>query len=380
MIPLHRPVYEKNEQEYLASAMEYKTGQTSFCEMNEAWLTAYMGRTALMTNSCTAALEMSAELLQAKQGMEVIMPSFTFASTANAFVKAGLVPVFVDIRKDTLNLDENQLEAAITDKTVAIVPMHYAGIACEMDLITEIAEEHKLIVIEDAAQALGASYKGKKLGSFGDFGCVSFHETKNFSMGEGGALFLKDKSVYNDAVIYAECGTNRRQLSKGEVVEYTWMEKGTSCLPSELACKFLYPQLLSMDTIISDRLNSWNYYKKSFKEHAEKEWLYVPAVPEGCEHNGHIFYIRVKNRACRDSLLCYLRQNGVMAAFHYVPLHSSPAGKKYARFHGEDEVTTIASESLIRLPLYYGMDMADKEKVVGLVDDWLRQQRKAGLI
>jgi len=380
MIPLHRSVYEKNEQEYLASAMEYQTGQTSFCELNEKWLASYMGRNAMMTNSCTAALELSAELLHAKPGMEVIMPSFTFSSTANAFVKAGLVPVFVDIRKDTLNLDENKLEEAITDKTVAIVPMHYAGIACEMDRIADIAKGYKLAVIEDAAQALGARYKGRKLGSIGDFGCVSFHETKNFSMGEGGAFFCKDNAVYNEAIICAECGTNRRQLAKGEIIEYTWVEKGTSCMPSELACKFLYPQLKSVDKIISDRLDSWNYYNSCFKEYAKKEWLEIPTVPEACEHNGHIFYVRVKNKVYRDNLLDFLRQNGVMAAFHYIPLHNSPAGKKYGRFHGVDEVTTKAAESLIRLPLYYGMDMADREKVVGVVEEWLRQQRKAGLI
>ena len=380
MIPLHRPVYETIEQEYLASAMEYQTGQTSFCELNEKWLASYTGRNAILTNSCTAALEMSAELLHAQPGMEVIMPSFTFSSTANAFVKAGLIPVFVDIRKDTLNLDENKLEEAITDKTVAIVPMHYAGIACEMDKITDIAKVYKLAVIEDAAQALGARYKGEKLGSIGDFGCVSFHETKNFSMGEGGAFFCKDKVSYDEAVIYAECGTNRRQLAKGEIREYSWIEKGTSCIPSELACKFLYPQLMCSEKIISDRLDTWNYYYDSFKVYGDKEWLEIPVVPEYCEHNGHIFHIRVKDKTCRDNLLDFLRENGVMAAFHYIPLHSSPAGRKYGRFHGTDKVTTKASESLIRLPLYYGMKQEDKEKVVEVVDEWLHQQRKAGML
>lgn len=379
MIPLHRPVYEKSEQEYLASAMEYKTGQTSFCDLTTDWLAAYTGRYTIMTNSCSTALDMTAELLGAKPGMEVIMPSFTFSSTANAFVKKGLVPVFVDIRKDTLNLDEKKIEAAITDKTVAIVPMHYAGVACEMDKIMEIAGEYKLTVIEDAAQALGADYKGKRLGSIGDFGCVSFHETKNFCMGEGGALFVKEKDAYNDAVIFSECGTNRRQMNLGETTEYTWQNKGASCLPSELACMFLYPQLMKAEDITANRLETWKFYMECFKEHQEKEWIKVPTVPQGCEHNGHIFFIRVKDSAERTELLAYLHEKGVMAAFHYIPLHSSPAGQKYGRFHGEDEVTTSASESLLRLPLYYGMEKQEKMWVVEAVDDWLRKKRKAGM-
>ena len=364
MIPLHRPVYEKNEQEYLASAMEHKTGQTSFCKLNEEWLAAYMGRNAMMTNSCTSALELSAELLYAKPGMEVIMPSFTFSSTANAFVKAGLVPVFVDIRKDTLNIDENKVEEAITDKTVAIVPMHYAGIACEMDKITEIAKGYNLTVIEDAAQALGARYKGKKLGSIGDFGCVSFHETKNFSMGEGGALLVRDSKNIERAEIIREKGTNRTKFFRGQIDKYTWVDAGSSYLPSELNAAHLFAQMEKVQEIQNNRMSCWNLYYEMLKELAEEGIIEVPFVPLHCKHNAHMFYIKTKNLEERTRLIEYLKEKGIGAVFHYVPLHSSPAGKRFGSFFGEDKYTTKESERLLRLPLYYGLKDEEVDYVI----------------
>lgn len=375
MIPLHRAPYEKKEQEYLMSAMASRTGQTSFCALCEEWLQKYSDRNVMMTSSCSTALDMAAALLFGRPGDEVILPSFTFASTANAFIRQGMVPVFVDIRPDTMNLDEKKLEAAITDKTVAIVPMHYAGVACEMDTISEIAKEYHLAVIEDAAQAMCASYKEKALGSFGELGCVSFHETKNFSMGEGGALFAADGNVFERAEIMAECGTSRRLMKKGLVSQYTWMEKGASCLPSELSCMFLYPQLEQAWEITKDRLKTWEFYRNSLKIWEDAEQIKLPHVPAECKHNGHIFYLRMREKADRDSLLSYLREQGIMAAFHYIPLHSSPAGRKYGRFHGEDEFTTKESECLLRLPLYYGMYEEEKLLVVETVEHWLKKEK-----
>lgn len=374
MIPLHRPLYENKEQEYLLSAMEKRTGQTSFCGLCESWLKRYSKENVRMTNSCSTALDMAAALLNGKRGDEVILPSFTFASTANAFIRRGMVPVFVDIRPDTMNLDETKIEAAITDRTVAIVPMHYAGVACEMDTILAIAKEHKLAVIEDAAQAICAYYREKPLGSMGDFGCVSFHETKNLSMGEGGALFVSDDTVFDRAEIWAECGTSRSRMRKGLADSYTWLEEGASCLPSELACAFLLPQLLQADEVIKDRITTWEFYERVLKPCEEKEYIRLPKVPDGCKHNAHIFYLRTRDKASRDSLLTYLRENKIMAAFHYIPLHSSPAGIKYGRFCGRDDFTTRESECLIRLPLYYGMQEAERLHVAETVVTWLKKK------
>lgn len=374
MIPLHRVPYEKREQEFLVSAMESRTGQTSFCALCEEWLKEYSGRNVRMTSSCSTALDMAAAFLRGKTGDEVILPSFTFASTANAFVRQGMVPVFVDIRPDTMNLDEKKIEEAITEKTIAVVPMHYAGVACEMDTVMEIAKEYRLAVIEDAAQAAYAFYKGKPLGSYGDFGCISFHETKNFSMGEGGALLVREEDSFERAEIYAECGTSRSRMRKGLTDSYTWIDAGASCLPSELACTFLYPQLLKAEEMTKDRLATWNFYKEALQPWEEKEKIRLPKVPEGCEHNAHIFYLRTEDKETRDALLSYLRENDIMAAFHYIPLHSSPAGKKYGRFHGADETTTRESECLLRLPLYFGMSEEEKQRVAEAVTTWLRQK------
>lgn len=373
MIPLHRPIYENIEQDYVESAMANRAGQTSFCALAGGWLKERTGTNTLMTTSCTTALDLAAVLLHGKPGDEVILPSFTFSSTANAFIKRGMMPVFVDIRRDTMNLDENKIEAAITDRTVAVVPMHYAGVGCEMDTILSIAGEHGLAVVEDAAQALMSTYKGKPLGSFGDFGCISFHETKNFSMGEGGCLLINKEASLEEAETYAECGTSRSKFRRGEVAEYTWMSEGDSCAPSELACMFLYPQLLQAEKITEDRIKTWNFYEEQFRELSQAERMILPTVPPGCVHNGHIFYIRVADRRERDKLLAFLREQGIMAAFHYVPLHTSLAGKKYGRFHGRDEVTTKESERLLRLPLYYGMKQEEKEQVVETVRAWFRK-------
>lgn len=374
MIPLHRTPYENREQEYLMSAMELRTGQTSFCALCEEWMKKYSGRNVRMTSSCSTALDMAAVLLKGKPGDEVILPSFTFASTANAFIRQGMIPVFADIRPDTMNLDEKKIEAAITEKTTAIVPMHYAGVACEMDTVLAIAKEHRLAVIEDAAQAAYAFYKGKPLGSLGDFGCISFHETKNFSMGEGGALLVKEDTTFERAEIYAECGTSRSRMRRGLADSYTWMDAGASCLPSELACTFLYSQLFSAAEMTKDRLATWDFYNEALQVWEERERIRLPKVPEGCAHNAHIFYLRTENKETRDSLLAYLRENGIMAAFHYIPLHSSPAGKKYGRFHGNDEFTTKESECLLRLPLYYGMKEEEKQQVAETVIAWLKKK------
>lgn len=375
MIPLHRTPYEKKEQEYLLSAMENRTGQTSFCALCEGFLKEYSKENVRMTSSCSTALDLAATLLQGKPGDEVILPSFTFASTANAFIHRNMVPVFADIRPDTMNLDEKKIEAAITEKTIAIVPMHYAGVACEMDTILTVAKEHKLAVVEDAAQAMHAFYKEIPLGSLGEYGCVSFHETKNFSMGEGGALFVRDTEKFEQAEILAECGTSRSRMRRGLTDRYTWMEAGASCLPSELACTFLFPQLLRAEEITKDRLATWYFYENVFREWEEKERIRLPKVTEGCKHNAHIFYLHTKDKDSRDSLLSYLREKGIMAAFHYVPLHSSPAGKKYGRFSGTDEFTTKESESLLRLPLYFGMKEEEKQQVADAVITWLRKGR-----
>ena len=370
MIPLHRPIYAKKEQEYLKSAMDATPGQTSFCALCEQWLSDYMGVAGMMTTSCSTSLDMAAELLHAKPGDEVIMPSFTFSSTANAFVRQGLVPVFVDIRPDTLNLDEKKIEEAVTDRTVAIVPVHYAGVACEMDRIQQIARYHKLAVIEDAAQGLVSCYKGRPLGSFGDFSCVSFHETKNFSMGEGGALFVRNPERFEEAEILADCGTDRKKVRRKEATEYTWIGKGASCIPSELATMFLYPQLLDAGKITEHRLETWQFYADSFRGLAERERLILPAIPSDCKHNGHIFAIRLQDKEERDALMRYLNERGIMAAFHYIPLHSSKAGRFFGRFHGEDIFTTKESERLLRLPLYFGMTQEERERVVTAVHDW----------
>ena len=309
----------------------------------------------LMTTSCTHATELAAILADIKPGDEIIMPSYTFVSTANAFVLRGGVPVFVDIRPDTMNIDEKQIEAAITEKTKAIVPVHYAGVACEMDTIMDIAKRHNLLVIEDAAQGVMASYKGKALGSIGDYGCYSFHETKNYSMGEGGALLIRDREHVERAEIIREKGTDRSKYFRGQVDKYRWQEFGSSYLPSELNVAYLYAQLEMADQINEARLARWNEYYKLLTPLAQSGKIELPVVPEGCVHNAHMFYIKTADEHERQELINYLKERDILAVYHYVPLHSAPAGIKYGRFNGEDVYTTKESERLLRLPMYYGL-------------------------
>lgn len=314
---------------------------------------------ALLTTSCTHALEMSAILCDIKPGDEVIMPSYTFVSTADAFVLRGAKVVFVDIRPDTMNMDETLIEAAITDKTKAIVPVHYAGVACEMDTIMDIAKRHNLYVVEDAAQGIMSTYKGQALGSIGDFGCYSFHETKNYSMGEGGALLIKNEENAELAEIVREKGTDRSKFFRGQIDKYTWVEAGSSYLPSDMNAGYLWAQLEEADKINNDRLASWNKYYERLKPLADAGKIELPVIPEGCEHNAHMFYIKAKDLKERTELISFMKENGVMIVFHYIPLHSAPAGVKYGEFFGEDKYTTKESERLARLPMYYGLTDED---------------------
>lgn len=310
---------------------------------------------ALLTTSCTHATEMAALLADIRPGDEVIMPSYTFVSTADAFVLRGAKAVFVDVRPDTMNIDEKLIEAAITKKTKAIVPVHYAGVSCEMDTIMDIARRYNLMVIEDAAQGIQSKYKGQALGTFGDYGCLSFHETKNLSMGEGGAILIKNEDMIEPAEVIREKGTNRSKFFRGQIDKYTWVDAGSSYLPSELNAAYLYAQLVEAQKIYDSRMLCWNTYYKGLKEIAESGRIELPVVPEGCEHNAHMFYIKLRDLGDRTKFISYMKENGVSCVFHYVPLHSAPAGRKYGRFNGEDIYTTRESERLVRLPLYYGL-------------------------
>lgn len=328
----------------------------------------------LLTTSCTHATELAAILCGIKAGDEVIMPAYTFVSTADAFVLRGAKAVFVDIRPDTMNIDENLIESAVTDKTKAIVPVHYAGVSCEMDKIMALAKKYHLYVIEDAAQGMMASYNGQQLGAIGDIGCYSFHETKNYSMGEGGAILLKDIAMLEDAEIIREKGTNRSKFFRGQIDKYTWVAAGSSYLPSELNAAYLWAQLLRAGEIYDNRMKSWNRYYEELSELAEAGYIELPYVPEGCIHNGHMFYIKAKDLEERTRLISYLKENGVMAVFHYIPLHTAPAGKMYGEFRGEDKYTTAESERLARLPLYYGLSEQDQEKVIQTIKDFYKKR------
>ncbi len=358
MISFNRPPHTGREETYMAEAIARGKicGDGAFTRRCSEWLELHTKTAkALLTTSCTHATEMAALLTGIGPGDEVILPSYTFVSTADAFVLRGARAVFVDIRPDTMNMDETLIEDAITERTRAIVPVHYAGVACEMDAIMDIARRHGLSVIEDAAQGMMASYRGQMLGTIGDFGCYSFHETKNYSMGEGGALLIKDSRDILRAEIIREKGTNRSQFFRGEVDKYSWQAAGSSYLPSDINAAYLWAQLEMAEEINRDRLRSWNLYYELLKPLAKEGMIELPRVPEGCVHNGHMFYIKVKDMAERTKLLAYLKEHGVYAVFHYIPLHSAPAGKKYGRFHGEDRYTTKESERLIRLPMYYGL-------------------------
>ncbi len=373
-IPYNVPPYSPKAAEYMAqaAAVNHKIcGDGPFTAKCTAWLKEKTGSAAvLLTTSCTHALEMAAHLCGLQPGDEVIMPSFTFVSTADAVVLRGAVPVFVDIRPDTMNMDETKIEDAVTDRTRAIFVMHYAGVSCEMDTIMDIAKRHHLMVVEDAAQGLMASYKGRQLGTMGDFGTVSFHETKNYSMGEGGALYIRDEEKLEEAEILREKGTNRSKFFRGQIDKYTWEGFGSSYLPSDLNAAYLLPQLEEADAVNEKRRGIWKRYYDAFTPLAEAGRIHLPFVPEGCEINGHIFYIRTKDMDERTALIGHLKEAGILAVFHYVPLHTAPAGRKFGRFHGEDVYTTKESERLLRLPLYYSMTEEELEEVIARVLDF----------
>ena len=356
MISFNVPPVVGGEDEYIRDAMKSRkiSGDGKYTKLCSQWLEERTGtKKALLTTSCTHATEMAALLLDIKEGDEVIMPSFTFVSTADAFVLRGAKAVFVDIRPDTMNIDENLIEAAITERTKAIVPVHYAGVSCEMDAIMDIAHRHGLKVVEDAAQGIMSTYKGRALGTIGDFGCYSFHETKNLSMGEGGALLIKNPEYIERAEVIREKGTNRSKFFRGEIDKYTWVAPGSSYLPSELNAAYLYAQMEKAQEITADRMRSWNMYYELLKPLEEEGKIDFPYVPDECTHNAHMFYIKVKDIDERTNLIKYLKENGIGTVFHYVPLHSAPAGRKYGRFFGKDVYTTKESERLVRLPMHF---------------------------
>ena len=356
MINFNVPPFTGKEMEYIKQAVDNQKicGDGPFTKKCSSWLEEQTGSPrVLLTTSCSHALELSALLLDIKEGDEVIVPSYTFVSTANAFALRGARLVFVDIRPDTMNIDENLIEEAITERTKAIAVVHYAGVACEMDKICEIARKHGLAVVEDNAQGLMSTYKGRALGTFGDFGCISFHETKNFSMGEGGALQIGDTSYVERAEIFREKGTDRSKYFRGQVDKYRWQEYGSSYLPSELNAAYLYAQLELAKEITETRLSRWEQYKDLLTELAQKERIELPYIPEECTHNAHMFYIKTKDMEERSELIRFMKENDVLTVFHYIPLHSAPAGLKYGRFFGEDRYTTKESERLLRLPMFY---------------------------
>lgn len=376
MIDFNVPPYVGTEMDYVREAAEKNRkicGDGPFSRKCHAWMEERFGaEKVLLTTSGTAALEMAAVLCDLKPGDEVILPSFTFSSTATAFQAMGATLVFVDIRPDTMNIDEAKIEDAITERTRVIVPVHYAGVACEMDEIVRIARKHGLIVVENAAQGVMSTYKGRALGTIGTFGCYSFHETKNYSMGEGGALVINDPAYIERAEIIREKGTNRSLFRLGQVDKYTWVDRGSSYLQSDLNAAYLWAQLERADEINDDRLATWHAYYEAFAPLAEVGRVELPVVPEGCVHNAHMFYLKVRDLEERTAFIEHLKQHGVMAVFHYVPLHSSPAGLKFGRFHGEDVYTTRESDRLVRLPMYYGLSEDDRLTIIDIVNDYFK--------
>lgn len=373
MINFNVPPYTGREMEYISQAVENQKicGDGPFTKKCSEWIEEKTGMAkCLLTPSCTQATELAALLIDIKEGDEVIMPSFTFVSTADAFVLRGAKAVFVDIRPDTMNIDENLIEQAVTERTRAIAPVHYAGVACEMDTIMDIARRHNLFVVEDAAQGINASYKGKQLGAIGDFGCYSFHETKNLSMGEGGALLIRDEKYIEDAEIIREKGTNRSQYYRGQVDKYRWMNYGSSYLPSDMNAAYLWAQLELADEITDKRLALWNQYDELLRPLEERGILELPVIPEGCKHNGHMYYIKTKDLAERTGLIDFLKENGILAVSHYVPLHSAPAGIKFGKFSGEDVYTTKESDRLLRLPMFYRLTDTEVDYIVSKVKEF----------
>ena len=374
MLIFNRPPFTGNEEKYLIQAMKSLkiSGDGEFTRRCHRWFESRLEcKKVLLTTSCTHALEMTAMLIGIEAGDEVIMPSYTFVSTANAYALRGAKIVFVDIRPDTMNIDETLIEAAITKETKAIVPVHYAGVACEMDTIMKIANKHNLFVIEDAAQGMMSSYKGKALGTIGHFGTFSFHETKNYtSGGEGGLLIINDEKYITKAEIIREKGTNRSQFFRGMVDKYSWVDIGSSYLMNDLSAAYLWGQLDIADEINDERVNHWKIYHKGLSKLSKKGLIELPVVPKDCLHNAHMFFIKVKDLNERTILIEYLKAHGVQAVFHYIPLHSAPAGIKFGTFIGEDKYTTIESERLIRLPLYYGIKQEEINSVIDAIVDF----------
>lgn len=379
MIPFNKAIYLPKAFEYVQEAVESGkiAGDGKFTKLCSEWMeNRFHARRVLLTTSCTAALEMAALLLELKEGDEVIMPSYTFVSTANAFVLRGAKAVFVDIRPDTMNIDETLIEAAITKNTKAIVVVHYAGVSCEMDYIMRVARKYNIPVIEDAAQGVMSTYKGKSLGTIGDLGCFSFHETKNYTMGEGGALVINNDVYLERAEIIREKGTNRTRFFRGEIDKYSWVDVGSSYLPSEFNVAYLYGQLEVADDINNNRLSTWDYYYKKLYYFQEKGQLELPIVPSECCHNAHMFYIKVKDLQQRTKLTTYMKNCEVGCVFHYVPLHSAESGKRYGVFIGKDKYTTKESERLIRLPMYYGLTDEELNEVVRTLSVFLEGNNK----
>ena len=373
MINFNVPPYAGDELEYIRQAIESKKicGDGEFTKKCNAWMEEkFNAQKVLLTTSGTTALDMAMLLCDLNPGDEVILPSYTFSSTATSAVLAGAKLVFVDVRPDTMNIDETKIEAAITDKTKVIVAMHYAGVACEMDTIMDIAKRHNLMVVEDAAQGVMSTYKGKALGTIGDFGCYSFHETKNYSMGEGGALVINNADYNERAEILREKGTNRAKFFRGQVDKYTWVDFGDSYLPSELNAAYLWAQLQCADKINDNRLATWDKYYNAFKPLADAGKVELPVIPEDCEHNAHMFYLKCKHLEERTAFIKHMKENDIQCTFHYVPLHSAPAGLKFGRFDGEDEYTTAESERLVRLPMYYGLELDQVDYICKIVTDY----------
>lgn len=367
MIHFNVPPFVGNEFIYMKEAVENHKicGDGPFTKRCNEWLEKrFNAKKVMLTTSGSSALDMAAILCDIQPGDEVILPSYTFSSTANAFVLAGARLVFVDIRPDTMNIDEKKIEAAITKNTKVICVVHYAGVACEMDSIMKIAKAYNLKVVEDAAQAVMSSYKGRALGTIGDFGCFSFHETKNYSMGEGGAIIINDENAIEKAEILREKGTNRSQFFRGQVAKYNWVDFGDSYLQSDLNAAYLWAQLEKAELINENRLATWNKYWKSFEKLAKNKLIELPTIPDGCKHNAHMFYIKCKNLETRQRYINFMKENDILCVFHYVPLHSAPAGIKYGAFNGRDEYTTLESDRLVRLPLYYNIKKEDQDKVI----------------
>lgn len=377
MIKFNVPPFTGKELDYIKDAIssEKISGDGKYTKQCNAWIEKKTGTAkALLTTSCTHATEMAALLADIQPGDEVIMPAYTFVSTADAFVLRGATVVFVDIRPDTMNIDETKIEDAITEKTKAIVPVHYAGVACEMDTIMDIAKRHGLTVIEDAAQGVMSTYKGKALGAIGDYGCFSFHETKNYSMGEGGCILIQDPEKAEEAEIIREKGTNRSKFFRGQIDKYTWVDKGSSYLPSDMNAAYLWAQLELAEQINADRMHSWNLYDEALQPLKEAGRIELPYIPAECEHNAHMFYLKAKDLEERTALITHLKEDGISAVFHYIPLHTAPAGVKFGRFHGEDIYTTRESERLVRLPMYYHLKEEDIHKVTDSILRFYRER------